>query len=121
MNVDGRSAAGFWAKVGTATANGTNKWTYEVTEQQQDASGFEDLANGRVVSAVLNGAEDNNSGTGVQGNGVDIDGTIFDDNTGLALKAIRGNPVVWVVRTYDTFGTAVYAFSMPNAIDGECG
>lgn len=120
MNVDGRSAAGFWAEVGTATANGTNKWTYEVTEQTQTDSGWEDLTNGRVVSAVLNGAEANNSGSGVQGNGVDLDGQIFTDNADLELQKIQGSPVVWVVRTYHTDGTAVYAFSMSNAIDGEC-
>ena len=120
MNVDGRSAAGFWAKPSSPTSDGTNKWTYTVTEQVYSATGWADLTDGRSVSAVRNGMEANNDGTGIQGNGVDIDGTIFTDNTDLEIQPIQGDPVVWVRRTYDTDGTAIYAFSMTNAVDGDC-
>lgn len=122
LNFDGRSAAGFWARVDSSSANGTNKWTYDVVEQEQTASGWSALTNGRSVSAVLNSVEANNDGTGTQGNSIDIDGTVFDDNTSLAIQPVEGLPVVWVVRTYDkTTGDAVYGFQYENAIDGPCG
>ena len=121
MNQDGRSASRFPAKVTGNSADGDNKWTYRLTEQDRTASGWSDLANGRSVSAVVNGAEANNSGAGVQGNGIDIDGTVFDDNTDIEIQPIQGEPVVWVDRTYDkTTGDALYSISEMNAIDGEC-
>lgn len=121
LNFDGRSASGFWGRVTGNTADGTNKWTYAVTEQTQSASGFADLTDGRNLTGVLNTAEANNDGTGTQGNSIDIDGTVFDDNTSLAIQPVEGDPVVWVVRTYDTDGTALYAFQYENAVDGPCG
>ena len=120
LNFEGRSADGFWAEVGSSSANGTNKWTYEVTEQVPISGGFQDLTDGRSLSGVLNTVENSNSGSGIQGNSVDIDGTVFDDNSDLEVQPVQGSPVVWVRRYEISAGTYQYAFEYVNAIDGDC-
>ena len=120
LNFEGRSADGFWAEVGDNTADGTNKWTYAVTEQTPTSGGFTALTDGRSVSGVRNAAENSNGGTGIQGNSIDIDGTVFDDNSDLEIQPVQGSPVVWVTRYQTAADTYEYRFEYVNAVDGEC-
>lgn len=120
LNLEGRDTSSFWAKITGSTADGDNKWTYAFTEQERTAGGWQNKTDGRTGSGAVNSAEANNSGSGVQGNGVDIDGSIFTDNSDLALKPIQGEPVVRMWEEALADGTKVYTFTLANAIDGEC-
>ncbi len=120
LNFDGRSAEGFWGLVGTATDDTTNIWTYAITEQVPIAGGYADLANGRSLTGVRNSIEDNNSGSGVQGNSIDLSGQIFTDNENLEVKSILGSPVVWVRRYEISAGSYEYRVQYGNVVDGEC-
>ena len=114
----------FWAKITGAAVLGDNKWQYSWTEQERTATGFQDLAGGRsgttTAGFAINAVEANNSATGVQGNGYNIDGQIFTDNAGIGLKEIRGDPPrrMWV--DVDNEGNVAYTFEGDNAIDGSC-
>lgn len=132
MGADGTSvwyvlpgqASSFWAKITSSAADGTNKWKYAWTEQERTASGWQDKTGGRsgttTTGFAINGLEASNSDAGVQGNSVDVDGTIFDDNTGLEVRPVEGNPVVRMWVDIDTSGDPAYTFEYVNAVDGEC-
>lgn len=121
MNVDQRGCDLFWMQVTASTGGSGNIWQYSGYEVIQTLAGFSQLTNGRSLTGVRNGAEANNTGDGIEGNGIDLDGQIFTDNSGLEMQPIQGSPVVLVKRTIDASdGTYRYAFSQPNAIDGEC-
>jgi hypothetical protein len=114
----------FWAKITGNAADGTNKWKYAWTEQQRTAAGWQDLTDGRsgttTTGFAVNANEANNDGTGIQGNSIDIDGTVFDDNSDLELVAVQGDPVVRMWADIDSSGNTAYSFEYTNAIDGEC-
>ena len=115
---------GFWAKIGANAADGTNRWKYAWTEQTKSSAGYGgwgNLSGGRSgttgISPARNSIEDMNDGTGVQGNGVDIDGTAFP--AGFSVQACPANNIVWMESV--SVGTAVeYWFSYENGIDGTC-
>lgn len=114
----------FHAKITGSTSLSTNRWKYAWTEVTRTATAWADTSGGRsgttTTNFALNGMEANNDGTGIQGNGVDIDGTIFTDNTGLAIQPIQGSPVVAMEgRLVD--GVLMFTFFAVNAVDGECG
>lgn len=121
LNLDGRSASGFYGLVGAASDDTTNVWTYAITEQVPVAGGYADLNGGRSLTGIRNSIEDNNSGSGVQGNSIDLDGQVFTDNSGLEIQPIEGAPVVWVRRYQVDANTYEYRVEYVNAIDGECG
>lgn len=121
LNLDGRSASGFYGLVGTASDDATNVWTYAITEQVPVAGGYAGLTNGRSLTGVRNSIEANNSGSGVQGNSIDLDGQVFTDNSGLEVQPIEGAPVVWVRRYQTSASSYEYRVEYVNAIDGECG
>ena len=120
LNFGGRSADGFWGLVGGSTSDTTNVWTYAITEQVPIAGGFADLDNGRSLAGVRNSIEDNNDGSGIQGNSADIDGPTFIDNPDLEVQPVQGSPVVWVQRYETSAGTYEYRFEYVNAVDGDC-
>lgn len=101
----------------------TNRWKYAWTEQVRTSTGWANATNARTGTTTtdyaINGFEANNSGAGIQGNGVDIDGAIFTANTDLEVQPIQGNPVVRMVCEV-VGGSTYYSFYAPNAIDGEC-
>ena len=117
-------AESFWAKITGNAADGTNKWKYAWTEQQRTATGWQDLSGGRTGTTTtdfaVNANEANNSGAGVQGNSIDIDGTVFDDNSDLEIQPVQGDPVVRVWAEMSSTSTLVYTFEYVNAVDGEC-
>lgn len=115
----------FWAKITGNTSDGTNKWKYAWTEQERTSTGWQDLSGGRSgttsTNFAINSIEANNDGTGIQGNSIDIDGTIFDDNSDLEIQAVQGDPVVRMYGDLLSDGSLVYTFQYVNAVDGECG
>jgi hypothetical protein len=118
------TTSSFWAKITGNAADGTNKWKYAWTEQQRTATGWQDLSGGRSGTTstdfAVNANEANNDGTGVQGNSIDIDGTVFDDNSDLEIQPVQGDPVVRVWAEMSSTATLVYTFEYVNAVDGEC-
>lgn len=120
MNIDGRHTSLFPAKITAGTLDSGNQAQYSGTEQRRTSTGWEDLPDGRTFTAAINGMEANNAATGVQGNGIDLDGQIFTDNSGLEMKPVRGQPVVRLYVEVTADGTEVYTLHSANAIDGEC-
>jgi hypothetical protein len=125
VNFGARTAMVFWAKITGSAANGDNKWKYAWTEQQRTADGFHDLSGGRSgttsANPAYNSIEANNDDTGTQGNSIDIDGAVFDDNSGLAIQPVGGDPVVRMYADIADDGSTVYSFEYVNAVDGACG
>ena len=115
----------FWAKITGNAADGTNKWKYAWTEQERTSAGWQDLTGGRSGTTstdfALNSLEASNSGSGVQGNSIDIDGAVFTDNSDLEIQPVQGDPVVRMyVEPEVTAGALAYSFEYVNAVDGEC-
>lgn len=114
----------FWAKItgSTAVPSTSNRWRYSWTEQERTTDGFSDLSGGRSGSTssgyAINAVEVSNDGSGVEGHGVDVDGT--DYPAGFEVQPVQGNPVhrMWV--DYNASGTPFYTFSSENADDGTC-
>lgn len=100
-------------------------WKYAWAEQERTATGWSPLTGGRTGTTTtgfaLNRAEAYNTETGIQGNGIDLDGSVFTDNTGLEVQPIRGGRVVRMTAEYDAAGGVAYSFDASNAVDGECG
>jgi hypothetical protein len=110
----------FWARISANSLVAVNKYTYTFVEIEKTSAGYggwADKTNGRTGTAY-NTFEDSNTGSGVQGDGVDIDNL---SGTGFQLQPIpvRTDPVL-VYWLYLTDGTLEYWISVPNAIDGEC-
>jgi hypothetical protein len=110
----------FWARISANSLYSINQYTYTFIEIEKTSAGYggwADKTGGRTGTAY-NTFEDSNTGSGVQGDGVDIDNL---SGTGFALQPIpvRTDPVLvyWI---YLTDGSIEYWISVPNAIDGEC-
>lgn len=122
-NIDGRRADGFWAKITGSSAQGSNKWRYAWTEMYQSgAETYSTLTGGRSGTTstgyATNSKERSNTGSGVEGHGVDVDGA--DYPAGFSVQPIQGNPIVWMRQTQLTATTWAYAFTDVNADDGTC-
>lgn len=117
---DSPSAGGFWAQI-TGSGGSNNKFTYDFTQKVRTIDGWEEPENAWTGEVAINSREANNSAAGIQGNGVDLDGDIFTDNSGLGFQAIRGNPIVWIKAEPVPTGGFAYTLGASNAIDGTCG
>jgi len=125
VDINHQTADTFWAKITGNAANGDNKWKYAWTEQERTSTGWQDLTGGRSGTTstdfALNSLEASNSGSGVQGNSIDIDGAVFTDNSDLEIQPVQGDPVVRMyVEPEVTAGALAYSFEYVNAVDGEC-
>lgn len=118
-----QSPGQFWAKITASESGGDNVWTYTFTQQVRIGTGlgWDAPDNAWTDTTARNSREANNSAAGIQGNGIDIDGSVFDDNSGLEVQPIQGDPVVWMTAEPDGSGGYFYTFEASNAIDGECG
>lgn len=129
----------FIARIDEFLPISTNRWAYGFTAMKLDATknlivnevGPTETAEGNFA---INLMECLNTGTGVQGHSVNLDGE--DYPAGFELQPIGGRqsfdpgeagygtigkaiPVeMWTIR--DTDGEVVYVFSVPNADDGTC-
>lgn len=114
----GAGGAMIWVKITGATliSGAANRWEYTWVEQVPGSAGAWSDKEGGLTSADseipgYNSVEANNSASGVQGNGIDVD-TL---SAGFSIQPIRGNPVV-----KGTFINGQLIFSQVNAVDGEC-
>lgn len=111
-----------WAKItgSTAISGATNRWTYTWTEVYVDddfdwVAGVRDSDDYGVAIAAV---EAFNDGTGVEGNGVDMDNL---EGT-FALQPLQGSPVMLLVGPYATSEATPFwvIAGATNAIDGSC-
>lgn len=116
-----RGSESFWGEITASTSDGDNKWLYSGTEKRRTSTGWEDKPGGRTFTGAINGMESPNSASGVQGNGIDLDGAIFTDNDQIEMQPIATGVVVRVWEDLLEDGTKVYTFNSPNAMDGPCG
>lgn len=115
-------ASSFWAKITGSAANGDNRWKYAWAEQRRTANGVQDQPGGRSGTTdarfALNSVEMFNAATGVQGNGIDVDGDAF---AGFAIQpAVTNGTVVRMHLEADDEGNPAYTFQYENGVDGEC-
>lgn len=119
-----RPEMGMWMEITGNATNGTNQWKYSWKRVVRTSTGWQDAAVSVTGSTssdyALNSLEKPNSGSGVQGNGVDLDGQVFTDNSDLELQPIATGAVVWAWRGVDASNNPCLTFTATNAIDGEC-
>ena len=110
-------------RIGASTLVGDNQWTYEWVEVRKNGPGYagwEIKPEGRThVShgVAYNFAEQMNSASGVQGNGVNV-----DDLPGtFALQPVPdGRPLLAVILTFAADSTKEVWFDQDNGIGGDC-
>lgn len=101
----GSSERSFEGTLGVATVLATRRWNYPFTE----VGGM-----GRTGTAT-NGIEDPNGASGVQGNGVDVDG--LPEGVDLVPLGPGARVRIHIVGAGDDI---TYRFYAPNSTDGEC-
>lgn len=113
----------FWGKITASSADGTNRWSYTFSEVEKTAAGYAGWAvrDGGWSGTARNTLENMNSGTGVQGNGVDVDGA--DWPADFDIEACPTNAIVRIHR--ETFmasetATEEFWFQYANGVDGTC-
>ena len=116
-----------WANLTGETEISTNRWKMAWTEVVRTSttgfgapSGRTALSGTATGDPVINSVEANNAATGVQGNGVDVDGA--DYPAGFSQQPISrdGKTVVKIYRQRLSDGTMVWTTTQPNADDGTC-
>lgn len=109
----------FPAIITEATADGDNRWSYEIDEVTKTDAGYGEWTTrvGGRSGTARNIYEDMNAATGIQGNGIDI-ANLPD---GFEIKPAPVDLIVHVTRVVEaTTGTLEYWFAHVNAVDGEC-
>lgn len=110
----------FMARITGNTSLATNRWTYAWEEVYlNDTADWTAVASGRTSAThgvALNGMEAGNTGTGVQGNGIDL----ANLPAGFAIKPISPDTVHEMLGPFGPAGTLRCHFSAANGVDGEC-
>jgi hypothetical protein len=117
----GLSENTFWGIIQSYTSLGSNQWSYSVKRTSKTATGYSNWSGTGTAFTAYNSMEYINDGSGVEGNGVDIDGTDFP--TGFSIQPIpAGSPVL--IHKLDILNGGEpdeeYWFCVPNGIDGTC-
>lgn len=108
-----------------AASDGTNKWRYDWREVRKGTGSAWTVVAGGYTSAThgqaYNGIERPNSGSGVQGNGVDL-ANLSGTFALKPLKAAAGTGVIVAVRGpyLNAAGVASWTFLATNMVDGSC-
>ncbi|MBN2293548.1 MAG: hypothetical protein JXM70_14055 [Pirellulales bacterium] len=114
------AAESFKAKITGSTSIGSNRWSYQWAEQTPNISGTWVTRDGGRTSTSIdvayNDFEANNTASGVQGCGVNVDNL----NTGITLRPIGVGAVVTITLWTDCNGDIMPTFEHPNQPDGEC-
>lgn len=108
-----------YARITGSTSIGPNRWEYD-WEEARIADGVPVTA-GAVRSSVshgkaLNTVESNNTGAGIQGNGVNVD-TLLD---GFLIQPVSDKPVPLLRGPFNTSSGPIWLFESENAVDGVC-
>jgi len=117
-NAAAGSSSTLWAKItGSSLISGhANRWTYTVTEQALEKEGrWKDKADG-YSGAAYNTIEANNTSSGVQGDGTDVDNL----PAGVELQPIGNGAVVRAWRVINCEGAIEVMFAAPNNPGGGC-
>lgn len=115
-----------WANLSGETSISANRWEMGWTEVVRTATGFgapsgrTALSGTAALDPVINSVEANNAATGVQGNGVDIDGTDYPAGFSQQPSSRGGKTVLKIYRQRLGDGTRVWTTSQANADDGTC-
>jgi len=119
----------FWGRIAGATSTGVVdargnpvQWLYSIVQLSEGpVEGYDEFVNNPdgFIGAAYNAKEDDNTGIGVQGNGIDVDGSIFTDNSNLMFQPIRDVVIFWICQAQD--GAVFARFCEPNSVDGSCG
>ena len=109
-------------RIGAPTSAGDNQWTYEWPEMRKTGPGYggwQIKPNGRTHDShgpAYNFAEEMNSSSGVQGNGVNL-----DDLPGtFTLQPVPNGRIVLATILTFTDGTKEVWFDQDNGIGGAC-
>ena len=118
---DFRRQPAFPAKITASATDSTNRWTYsfvEVVKKTAGYGGWSTRTGGRTGTA-RNMFEDMNNGAGIEGNGINVDGTDFP--AGFAVQPVPAGTIVMVYRVLEaSAGAQEFWFDFVNAVDGEC-
>ena len=122
-------AAWFWARIsGTPVSIGTRKWKLPWVSVRRTLTGWEDVPGGVVShdgtggypdTRAINGIEEPNGVSGIQGNGIDASSLtagpgIFD----LVPLGVGAVVMIWMDVLSD--GTEVFTCPYVNQVDGSC-
>lgn len=112
------------ARVTESASLATNRWKYAWTEIVINGDDDEDKAGGRSGTITDNYAislpEINATGSGVQPNGIDLDGQIFTDNPGIGPVPLGDNAPVLIYMAPNQAGGLKPLIVAAISIDGEC-
>ena len=120
-------AAEFLAEITGFGADGTNRWKYSWKEVVKTSTGhgggawtFGTRSGTTATDPARNFVEVMNSGTGVQGNGVDLSGADFP--AGFSIQPVPAERILVRMMPVVVVGAGVieYWFSYENGIDGTC-
>ncbi len=117
-----RNQADFWAEITGATDLGNNRWSYSFKQKYKNGAGYGAWADwdGGVTGTAYNSIEDMNSGSGVQGNGVDVANLDTADYT-FTLQPAPTGLIVRMAWVWDYSNeTWEYWFAYENGVDGTC-
>lgn len=106
-----------FARISAITPVGSNKWLYSAVRQIKTGAGYNGWSDNGAPFELRNTLEENNTGSGVEGNGVNVD-TLPD---GFSLRPLAIGAVVpyWTV-VVDITMELEYWCAVVNAVDGEC-
>lgn len=111
------TAPGFWVEVQDHKKLSANRWRYAGPEMIETPAGELAVASGGIVfgledgdNVLTNRIEDNNDGSGVEGNSADVDNLPEGDE----LLPVRGKPRVWVHTLNDHGGILHGKFTYEN-------
>jgi len=110
----------FPAQITGSTADGDNRWSYTFKEVAKSGTGYTDWTATDISGNARNLVEVGNSATGVQGNGVDVDGEDFPE--GFEIQPCPTGTYVLMYRMLPNVDEPVaeYWFGYENGIDGTC-
>lgn len=106
-----------WGKLGGATSIGDNRWSYPFTQMKyQQAGTWAAVPNG-LTGTAYNTIEANNSATGVQGCGINVDQL----PAGVSIQPIGAGGIVKITPEINCETQAVeHVFQAVNNADGPC-
>ena len=118
---DFRRQPAFPARITSFATAATNQWTYSFVEVVKSAAGYGGWTTrtGGRTGTARNMFEDMNDGAGIEGNGINVDGTDFP--SGFEMQPVPAGTVVMMHRVLEAAaGTQEFWFDFVNAVDGTC-
>jgi hypothetical protein len=106
-----------WGKLGGATSIGDNRWSYPFTQMKYQQAGTWAAVPDGLTGTAYNTVEANNSATGVQGCGINVDLL----PAGVSIQPIGAGGIVKITPEINCETQAVeHVFEAVNNADGPC-